>query len=40
MFIFTFGLKDTFIGASLDYVFLLLFILLPIKIYTKFSNRN
>ena len=35
-----FGLKDTFIGASLDYIFLLLFILLPIKIYTKFSDRN
>lgn len=39
-FIFIFGLKDTFIGASLDYIFLLLFILLPIKIYTKFSDRN
>ena len=39
-FIFIFGLKGTFIGASLDYVFLLLFILIPIKIYTKFSNRN
>ena len=39
-FIFIFSFKDTFIGASLDYIFLLLFILIPIKIYTKIISKN
>ena len=39
-FIFIFVLKDTFIGASIDYFFLIFLFLLPVKIYTKISKKN
>ena len=39
-FLFIFALKGSIIASSLDYLFLLVFILLPIKIYTKINSKN
>ena len=38
-FLFIFGLKDTFIGASLDIVFVFI-VLISLSLYTKVSNKN
>jgi hypothetical protein len=39
-FLFIFSLKGSIIASSLDYVFLILFVLLPVKIYTKINSKN